>query len=114
VIPDGLFATPELAQERRPLGMRVTLLALTDDLSIELVQCREQRRCAVALVVVCHRLRALFFSGEPGCLRSRQSRIEHCIRGGAESRDRGRARAIGNRLWAISSASARLGGALLK
>lgn len=47
----------DLAQELQPRGMRVSLLALTNDLTVQHDECRKQRCGAVALVVVRHSLR---------------------------------------------------------
>ena len=53
----GCFAI-DLAQELKPLGMAMPLLALGDDLSVEHLERGEQGDGAVAFVVVSHRRRA--------------------------------------------------------
>ena len=79
----GRFAI-NLTQELQPFDLRVSLLALPDDLPVEPVEHvehREQRGRAVALAAVALAAVALaamrivcarpFFIGKPGCVRSK-------------------------------------------
>lgn len=54
----------DLFQELQPLGAGMSLLALTDDLSIEHVERGEQCDCAIALVVVGHGACASLLPGQ--------------------------------------------------
>ena len=55
----GRFAV-NAAQEREPLLVTVTLLTTANERSVQRIECREQRRRAMALVVMGHARRAPF------------------------------------------------------
>ena len=51
-------------QELQPFHMGMALLTLSDDLTIQHVECGKQGRSAITFVVVGHRLCAALFEGE--------------------------------------------------